>query len=418
MAVLMALMLLLLSACSGNKNDQISNNDQTNGDSLDEFQPEAGAELVFWTYLSDQKPFAEYAAKEFEKEYDVKVKVADGAYWENAKNMLVDGPAGTGADVFGLQNEGLAEAVNAGLVLPNDYFEEDVKNTNTDQAIAQATYDDVLYGYPWNVYTTSLYYNKDLVNATKFKTWDELIKFAKDFNDVKNNKYGFMFEGKTAFFDIAFMTGYGGYIFGDEGKDVTDIGLNNAESVKGMEFFKSLKEILPMELSDMTSDVKNSLFAQGKAAIIMDGSWSIGAYNKLPFEVGVIPMPKLPGGDQAKPLAGYTSYYVSSYSKYPNASKLFANFITTKEMQIKNNQMTGALPAAKLDTDDKLREDDNTKGFLQQIETTYRTPNLLETTFVWEKMDVVVEEIWNGSDIKKSLDKAVKGIKDSIESKQ
>lgn len=423
---LSTVMTMSLAACGGKSNTEGTGNQagnaagqQNEAAANEELTPEEGAQLTWWTYTDDQKPFADYAAQEFEKKYNIKVNVENVAYWDSVARMSTDGPAGTGADVFGLQNEGLAQAVKAGLVLPNDYFEEETKQTAREAAINAVTYEGILYGYPWNVYTTSLYYNKDLVKDAKLETWDDIIAFAKKFNDPINNKYGFMFEGRQAFFDLAYTTGYGGYIFGQNETDINDIGLNNEGSVKGMEFFQSLKEILPMNLSDITGDLKSGLWQQGKLAINMDGSWAIGSNSKLPFEVGVIPMPTLPGGDKAKPLAGHTSYFVSAYSKYPNAAKLFAHFITTKEMQIKINELTGAIPAAKdIESDPKVRKDDMTQGFLKQIKNSHPVPNVPETQYVWQSMDPAVDAIWNGADVKTSLDKAVATLKASIENQK
>jgi len=422
---LSAVMTLMITACStgtgGSGADSSTSDDsaETQGSQQaanDELVPEPGAELLFWTY-DDQNSFAEHAASEFEKQYGIPVTIENVAYWDSVARMSTDGPAGTGADVFGLQNEGIVQAVKAGLVLPNDYFEEDTRAVSRDEALAAATYDGILYGYPWNVYTTSLYYNKELVGEATFETWDDIISFSKQFNDPANNKFGFMFQGNVGFFDLAFMTGYGGYIFGNGETDTSDIGLNNEGSVKGMEFFQSLKEILPMNLADITGDVKTGLWQQGKVAINLDGSWAIGSNGELPFEVGVMPMPKLPGGETAKPLAGYTSYFVSSYSKYPNAAKLFAHFITTKEMQIKNNELTGAIPAAN-DVESDIRKDEMTQGFYKQINDSHRVPNLLETQYVWQYLDPAAVEIWNGADPKAALDQAVANIRESIANQQ
>ncbi|AJY76950.1 sugar ABC transporter substrate-binding protein [Paenibacillus beijingensis] len=422
---LSSVMTMSLAACGGKTDSANSGNEASNGTNQqneaaanEELKPEEGATLVWWT-LEDQKPYYEYAVQEFEKKYNIKVKVENVAYWDSVARMSTDGPAGTGADVFGLQNEGLSQAVKGGLVIPNDYFEEDTKQINRDEAIGAATYEGILYGYPWNVYTTSLYYNKDLVKDAKFDTWDDIIAFSKKFNDVKNNKFGFMFEGRQSFFDLAFMTGYGGYIFGNNETDTTDIGLNNEGSVKGLQFFQSLKEILPMKLTDMTGDVKSGLWQQGKLAINLDGSWAIGANSKLPFEVGVLPMPTLPGGENAKPLAGHTSYFVSAYSKYPNAAKLLAHFITTKEMQVKINELTGAIPAAKdVESVEGIRKDEMTQGFLKQIKNSHRVPNVPETQYVWQSLDPAVDAIWNGADVKTTLDKAAANIKSNIENQK
>ncbi|NGM83220.1 extracellular solute-binding protein [Paenibacillus sp. 7124] len=422
LALCMMLMLVLV-ACGGKPG---AGNAETEGaaansggeataEATEELTPEPGAQLTFWTI---KDAFTDYAAAEFEKKYGIKVTVEDVAYWDSVARLTTDGPAGTGADVLGINNDGLGGAVKAGVVLPNDYFEEDTKSINRKMAVDASTIDGILYGYPRNVYTYSLYVNKDLVKDTKLDTWDDIIAFSKKFNDVKNNKYGFMFEGSNAFYDVAFMTGYGGYVFGSGETDPHDIGVNNEGSVQGMKFFQTLREIMPLKLSDATRDVKTGLWESGKLAINMDGSWNIGNFGKLPFKVEVIPLPAMPGGKEPIVLAGNTSYYVSSYSKYPNAAKIFANFITSKEMQIKDNQMTGVIPAAEgIDNDPSIRKDAIMQGFFKQMKNSQMMSNLTEMEYFWNYMGPAFDDIWNGADVKATLDKAAEGMKSSIEAK-
>ncbi|WP_025692980.1 sugar ABC transporter substrate-binding protein, partial [Paenibacillus zanthoxyli] len=216
-----------------------------------------------------------------------------------------------------------------------------------------------------------------------------------------------------SFYLFSFLTGYGGYIFGNNETDPNDIGVNNEGAVKGMQFFQSLKEILPMQFTDMTRDAKNGLWEQGKLAINMDGSWEIGKYSSLPFNVAVIPMPAMPGGNHPVPLAGTTSYYVSTYSKYPNAAKLFANFITSEEMQIKDNELIGSIPAAK-GINDSLRQDEVMKGFMQLIENSRMWSSIPEMRYFGQYMDPAFADVWNGADPKATLDRAAEGMKTSI----
>ncbi|MFD1775054.1 sugar ABC transporter substrate-binding protein [Paenibacillus rhizophilus] len=415
------MLLFVLSACGGRpgsgaentgSNAAADSGGEAAAEGTEELTPEPGAELTFWTIKDG---YSDYAVQEFEKKYNIKVTVEDVAYWDSVARMSTDGPSGNGADVFGMTNDFLGGAVNAGLVLPNDYFEEDTKTINRKLAVDASTFEGILYGYPRSVYTYGLYVNKDLVKDAKLDTWDDVIAFSKEFNDVKSNKFGFMFDSGS-FYLFSFLTGYGGYIFGSNETDPTDIGVNNEGSVKGMTFLKSLKEILPFKLTDMTRDAKNGLWEQGKLAMNMDGSWEIGKYSKLPFQVAVIPLPAMPEGKTPVTLAGTTSYYVSTYSKYPNAAKLFANFITSKDMQIKDNELIGSIPAAE-GINDSIRKDEIMQGFLKQIENSRMWSSLPEMQYFGQFMDPAFDAVWNGADVKATLDKAAEGMKTNIESK-
>ncbi|MDQ0194892.1 sugar ABC transporter substrate-binding protein [Paenibacillus wynnii] len=410
--------ILALSACGSapKSNKQYNEAEQpaeTTSASLDELKPEPGAELVYWD-MKDS--YTDLLALEFEKKYGVKVTVEDVKFWETLGRLGTDGPAGTGADVVVAGADQLGPAVKSGLVLPNDYFEEETKEITVKSAVDAATIDGILYGYPRNIESYMIYVNKELVKNTKLETWDDVKAFAKQFNDIPNNKYGFLYEPNSMLYNYSFMAGYGAYIFGKNGTDKNDIGLNNEGAVKGMEFFRSLKEIFPVEITDLTEDIKVSLWEQGKAAMIIDGIWNAAKYKKLPFEVGVIQLPKMPGGIDPVPYASVPAYFVSSYSKYPNAAKLFAHFATTKEMQLKNYEIRGVLPAYQgIENDEKLKEDEFIQAFSKHVKDAQMIPSIQEVEFFFQSMPPVLEQIWKGSDIKKTLDKAVADMKSNIE---
>ncbi|AJY73821.1 sugar ABC transporter substrate-binding protein [Paenibacillus beijingensis] len=415
---LSAVMTFTLAACGGKTNSANTGNEATNGTGQqneaaanEELKPEPGAELKLWTIKDD---FTENAAKEFEQKYNIKVTTEDVTFWDSPARLATDGPAGMGADVFGMTNDFLGGAVGSGLVLPNDYFEEETKSITRKDAIDASTFEGVLYGYPRSVYTYALYVNKDLVKDVKLDTWDDIITFAKKFNDEKNNKYAYMFD-TGSFFLFSYLAGYGGYVFGNNETDPKDIGINNEGAVKGMQFIQSLKEILPLKFSDMNVDIKTGLFESGKLAINMDGSWNMAKFSKLPFNVTVIPMPPMPGDKAPVTLAGTTSYYVSAYSKYPNAAKLFANFLTSKENQAKAVEVTGEFPAAEgVDN----RTDEIPQGFQKQLANSRMWSNLPEMKYFGQYLDPAFTAVWEGADVKTTLDKAAAGMKSSIENQK
>ncbi|GFP36304.1 arabinogalactan oligomer / maltooligosaccharide transport system substrate-binding protein, partial [Candidatus Hakubella thermalkaliphila] len=91
--------------------------------------------------------------------------------------------------------------------------------------------------YPIGIETYALLYNKDLVDELP-ETWDELIEFAAEFNDIPNNRFGFMMEPANFYYVYAFIGGHGGYVFGDGNTNPDDIGLNNAGAIEGAKFLQ------------------------------------------------------------------------------------------------------------------------------------------------------------------------------------
>ncbi|OXM15891.1 maltose ABC transporter substrate-binding protein [Paenibacillus herberti] len=416
----------LVSACGNNGGSNNGNTAATNTPAsspaanteasappaaAEELKPEEGATLMVWE-SKEERPFVEAIAKEFTAKYGIPVKFEEVAAADQVTKLINDGPAGLGADVVLFPHDILGKAVQAGLVLPNDYYEAETKTANSDIALTAVTYDGVLYGYPRSVETYALFYNKKLV-STPPKTFDEVVEFAKTYNDPKNNKYAMMWELGKLYFNYPFLSG--GYIYGDNGTNKDDIGLNNEGAVQGMTYFATLKDkLVPLNSADVTYDVKKGLFTSGTLAMDINGPWSIGDYRNAGIDFGVVPLPSI-NGKPASSFSGIKGWYVNSFSKYPNAARLFSYFTSTKEAQLKNFEITGALPSNKEAANDpSVQSSEIVKGFLDQFNQSTPMPSIPEMTNVWGPIDAAISDVWNkGKDPKTALDNAVQQIKDA-----
>ncbi|WP_379148311.1 extracellular solute-binding protein [Paenibacillus sp. sgz500992] len=416
-----------VSACSSNKDNTptssaspaAANNTQGAAENVGEegLAPEAGAKLVVWE-AKDEKPFLDTIAKEFTAKYNIPVEFQEVPSTEQRKKLKTDGPAGLGADVLVMPHNTLGDAVASGIVLPNDFYSEDTVANYPEKLVDAVSLDGMIYGYPRNVETYLLYYNKSLVKEEDLASWDNIIKFAKGYNDVANNKFGFMWQVTDFYYNYSWIAGSGGYVFGANGTDPTDIGLNNDGAVEGMKFFQSLREALPIKGVDATADVKTNLFQTGKLPINMDGVSQLSNFTteKLGFEVGAVPLPPMPNGKAPISFSGVKAYYVSSFSQYPNAAKLFIHFATSEAAAKKNFELTGLIPARNgMDSDPAIANNEVAKAFTEQIKNSQPMPNILPATQIWGPSTASLELIWDGADVKETLDKSVADIKAGIE---
>lgn len=419
-------LMLVLAACGNNGTNTPSNNtpattpaNSTNEpapgateDDAEEIVPEEGATLVVWE-SQDQRPFVEAIIKEFTAKYGIEVVFEEVGSPEQANRLNTDGAAGLGADVVVMAHDNLGKSVEAGLVLPNDFYEEETRKENSQIAVDAVTYKDVLYGYPKSVETYALFYNKDLI-ATPPTTFDEVVEFAKGYNDPANNKFALMWEVGNFYFSYPFVAS-GGYVFGDNGKDASDIGLNNDGAIAGLNYYGSLKDsILPMNSGDVTYDIKMGFFTGGTLAMDINGPWTIAQYKDAGLNFGVAPIPAI-NGQPATSFSGVKAWYVNSFSQYPNAARLFARFASTKEAQILQYEKLGSLPA-NIDAanDPAIAQDEITQGFLAQFANSEPMPSIPEMGNVWAPIAAAFSDVWNsGKDAKEALDNAVQQIKDA-----
>lgn len=415
--------IIILSACSSEEGTTPFTNPTENSDSTsatenqdaassDELKPEPNARLIIWEDRSE-RVFTDEIAKQFTRKYGVPVQIEEVAPPDQVTKLQTDGPSGLGGDVVVFPHDHLGRAASANLVLPNDIFAETTLTNNKAAAIHGVTFDGMLYGYPRSAETYVLYYNKTLVENPP-ETFEDVIQFSKSFTDTDDNRYGIMWSVNQLYFDYPFIASLGGYVFGQNGTDPSDIGLNHEGAVKGMQTFVDLKQVLPVKAGDLTGDIIDSLFTTGDAAMVINGPWALANYRKaLGENLGVAPIPQV-GGKPAISFSGIKAWYVNAYTKYPNAAKLFARFASSKAAQLMLYKKVGSVPTHKEALNDpQIVNDPLVSEFARQTAHSQPMPSIPEMGNVWGPMTAALNEIWdNGLDPKSALDQAVKQIQD------
>jgi arabinogalactan oligomer / maltooligosaccharide transport system substrate-binding protein len=377
-----------------------------------DLKPESGASLVIWE-SREERAFTDDIAKQFTAKYNIPVKIEEVPPTDQVAKLTQDGPSGLGADVVIIPNDNLGKAVEASLLLPNDVFKDDTVKNNTPASITGSTIKGTLYGYPRSTETYALFYNKSYVKEAP-KTWEDVIAFSKTFTDKSKNKYGIMWEVGNMYFSYPFIASTGGYLFGSNGTDKNDIGLNNAGALEGLKVFASLREYLPVKSGDITADIKRSLFTKGDVAMDIVGPWELATYKAaLGDKLGLAPIPTI-NGKKAISFSGIKLWSVNSFTKYPKAAKLFAQFASTKEAQLLLNKNVGSVPTNLAALEDaQIKNDPFVYGFAEQAKNSQPMPSIPEMGNVWSPVNAALPDIWDiGKDPKAAMDSAVQQIKD------
>ncbi|ARK31236.1 sugar ABC transporter substrate-binding protein [Halalkalibacter krulwichiae] len=384
-----------------------------------EIVPEEGAQLLLWSDGDEQLDWAELMAEKFEEEYGVPVQVEEVNQEDAPERLATDGPQGLAGDVFASTHDRIGRAISAGLVLEN-FWPEQYEEEFMEAAITATSFDGELYGYPSGIETYALYYNTDLVEEAP-QTMDELFEIAKELTEGR--QFGFMMEPQNLYFLYGFLGGYGGYVFGDEGTNPSDIGLNNEGAVQGTKdvLVRLREEILPrMANEDITYDVRTALFEEGNLAFDINGPWAVRGYEQAGINFNVAPLPVLGNGENPTSFSGTRGFYVNAYTEYPDAASLLAQFITNEENLLLAYEITGALPPRYALTEhEDIQSNDISVGFLEQATHAVPMPNIPEMPLVWEPMEAAFADIWNrGADVQEALDRAVNTIENAIAEQQ
>lgn len=359
--------------------------------------------LKVWESDGPEKDFIMTAAREYSKvNKNVRIVYEPVAATDARAKIELDGPAGVGADIFVTPHDHIGALVQGGHVLPVDDADAYLADFE-DMAKMGASYEGVVYGYPLGAETYGLFYNKALIPEAP-KTWDEVIEFAKKFNNKAEGKYALVWPVADGYYGYMFMESFGAPLFGPNGDDRKQHNLNSPAAIKGLTYFQNLrKQILDVPATDASGDFCNAEFIEGKAAMIITGPWKITDFKKNGINFGITTLPEFPDTDHpANSFAGVRLAFVSAYSDYPDEAKSFAKFITSKTMLEKRFKITDQIPPRKdIDTNNPL-----SNGIKNQLKYAKAMPTIPQLGTYWSAMGSAYSGIWDGDPVKPALDAA------------
>ena len=395
---------LLLVACGGKKEDSSS----------------AKNELTVYVD-NGYKSYMEETAKAFEKESGTKVNIKTGDALGGLDKLSLDNQSGKAPDVMmapydrvgGLGNDGqLAEVT----------LNKDSKTDKTTESLV--TNGGKVYGAPAVIETLVLYYNKDLLQEAP-KTFGELEELAKDskydFAGEDGKNTAFLADWTNFYYAYGLLSGNGGYVFGKNGTDPKDIGLNNQGAIDGIEYAKTWYAKWPKGLQD-TKGAANFIqtqFQEGKTAAIIDGPWKASSLKEAKVNYGVATIPTLPNGKAYSAFGGGKAWVIPAGANNPEAAQKFVDFLTSTDQQKAFYDKTNEVPANTEAREYAVgKNDELTTAVVKQFENAQPMPNISEMSTVWDPAATMLFDAVSGKkSAKDAADAAVALIKETIEQK-
>lgn len=371
---------------------------------------------------SGYKDYVNEIKTKFEEDNDVKIKLVEKDMFEQLESLALDGPAGKAPDVMMAAYDRIGALGQQGHLAEVKLGNEADYN-DTDKA--QVTYEDKIYGAPAVIETLVLYYNKDLVDTapTTFKDLEALAKDERfNFESEEGTNTGFLAKWTDFYYSYGLISGYGGYVFGEDGTDPSEIGLNNAGAVEGITYATDwFQNVWPKGMQDIKSagDFVNQQFMSNKTAAIIDGPWQAQTYQENDINYGVSKIPTLNNGESYQPFGGGKGWVVSNYSKNKEVAQKWLDYVTNTENQEKFFEMVNEVPANQAARETaKGTNDELTTAVIEQYETAQAMPNIPEMAEVWTGAENLMFDAGSGRKTpKESADDAVKTISEAIEQK-
>lgn len=255
----------------------------------------------------------------------------------------------------------------------------------------------------------TLVYNKKLVPHPP-QTTDELMEMGKSLTkdtngDGKIDQYAIVWNYREPFFFIPFLTGFGGRVMDDNGHPTLDTQAN----VSAMQLILDMRnkyKIIPKEID---YDTAEAMFKDGKAAMVINGSWAWSGYAKAGIDYGLSPLPIVSASQmRMKPMTtskGYSVNAAVSEEKMKYVRQVLM-YLTSEEVQLQFAQKLGTLPVnIKALEEAQKTANDTFKGAYAQYLESVPVPVDPRVRQIWDGMRGPYQLIMSGSE------KAEKGAK-------
>lgn len=292
--------------------------------------------------------------------------------------------AGDAPDLLWTVSDQAGPFTKADLLQPvDDLFDLSIY---VDSAVDGVQLDGQVWGVPVaNGNHLMLLFNKELI-AEAPATTDDMIAKGKELTG--GEQYALVWNQVEPFWMVPWLGGFGGSVFADDGVTPT---LNTSEMIATLTFLHDMKfsaKIIPSESDYGGAD---TLFKEGKAAMIINGDWSLGDYKSaLGDKLGTAPIPMVSATEQWP--APYTSGKFLMISATVGDDTLeaimqFVDYLTNLENQVDMIATLSRLPALKEALDSELIQNDPIlKGSAAQMQNGTPMPVVMEMRCNWDSM--------------------------------
>lgn len=268
----------------------------------------------------------------------------------------------------------------AGLIQPIDRL------IDTDAYIDSV----VIEGKTWAVPISGgnhlmLLYNKNIISEPP-RTTDEMIAVGKRL--TSDDRYGLVWNQTEPLWLIPWLGGFGGQVFAEDGVTPT---LDTPEMIAALQFLSDLKNLHAITPQEADYSGADRIFKEGRAAMIINGDWSLGEYrNSLGADLGIAPLPLVTDTNQFP-----TPYISGRYLMIPVDVKRreikqvieFVEFVTNYDNQLRLTIELNRLPALRIVLEDPLIADDPVLGGASlQLTTGTPMPSVVQMRCNWDVM--------------------------------
>ena len=317
---------------------------------------------------------------------------------------MVGNDPNSAPDMYFFAHDKIGVYAEMGILAPiTDFIDEETLNQYLPMTIEAATYKGEVYQLPLYFETLLYMYNRLYMSDDEVpQTTEELYSYMQE--TTQGGHYGFVEQHSTAYYAAGWLHAFDGYILNDEGEP----GLNDANTIRALEYHKKFVELMPTEGEYATV---NTLFREGKAHSTIGGPWLVPTAREAGIDLGIAPMPTVDEtGKQIAPYSGVQGIQVlkvAAERKHDAIAKVL-EVLTGDQIGISIAQASGCAPAKESCYDDPtVSQDDMVMAMYETAQNAVPMPNVPEMDVMWTVAEnLLVDVNMNGADVQTSADAA------------
>lgn len=367
--------------------------------------------------------------------------VSASEYLEHVYQSSVEGE--NYPDLYVVTSDVMEKAYLSGVTLPVEE-ESEVSAAFPQVAIEAASYDGTLLGYPLYFDTSTLVYNKTLLEEIALdqfriqaaaegaenpeevevtqeqiaglvelmipETIDELITFANNLEAPEGMETVFKWNINDVFFNYFYLGAYAEL-------SEKQINIYNENTAACMEVFKHVTEYFYMDAETVSTESILQEFMEGKVLFtILDSESALklevaNAEGKVDFVYDYALLPDPSDALQGRPMSVTNVVVINGYTEYSDTANDFARFLTIEsEGTQQMYEKTGYIPA----NDQTAAATNMEQIFKQEYEKSITIPNSIVTSNFWILLENAFNEIWDGADAQTTLESVENQLKNQI----
>jgi multiple sugar transport system substrate-binding protein len=274
----------------------------------------------------------------------IEIALEFAPYEDTVTRTLTAAAAGDLPDLIMCSTDHTPSLVTSAVLADLNAYIEEAGDVNPDEfapGVAQGFHMwDRWWGFPYDVSTFGIYYNKDMFDAAGVAyppphgetgwTWEQFIEAAKALTLPNGEQWGVWWENPPTNQYLAsnFIYSAGGRNFDDELRKCI---IHSEEAAAGVQFMVDLintHKVAPTTAETAGGDI--NYFESGLSAMMLNGQWALGQTTRgvdFPFDISYIPLDA-----EKRVVTGGSGFAMSATTAHPEEAWQWLRAFTSSEV--------------------------------------------------------------------------------------